>query len=231
MSKTTLNDYFYLIEENIITNKSLCIEGRLKIMSLEEEQNHINKLVNYDLFSNMKKRKETLSKEFEVHLIELISTNKINKFLNDRNHFFLLYIILEYHYFLKQFYHDGVPYAQDKFMNKLYTWDQKKLKNNKIEVTPASPQDYLKKFKSSATELLKHDNFYTFATTQRSRNKDRNLLINEMIELIVSDNYKNDKKYKGNLRNSEKSQLFIEQENQIKTLQAKSGKPYIKIIK
>ena len=73
-------------------------------------------------------------------------------------------------------------------------------------------------------------NYEYINKAKRAKEKDRNIIISEFINLIVCDNYIKDNDFKAKMRVTSNTNDFIETENKIQELRCKTQKKYIKTI-
>ncbi|MBP9566950.1 MAG: hypothetical protein KBE02_06725 [Sulfurospirillum sp.] len=176
---------------------------------------------------------DTKNESFKKQLVDIINRYAINNFANpQQKHFFLIYNTVHYNQVMGSFYKQGIPYREDKWLNKAQTKNEKNIKNKIIEFCPASPKEHLVKFKSLSEEILNNFDFdHNHQITTTNKIRERNCLIDALIDVIVSDNYINSNKgerksFYSDMRTSDKSKNFIQAENEIEKLSIKNKRCY-----
>ena len=124
----------------------------------------------------------------------------------------MIIIILKTNSILKVLYKDNVPFRDDKYLLKFKTSDKKAIKPS-LAYPPV--KDYLILARDRLSELIGFNFNYNETNYKRDRNKIKNELLDEFIDLIVSDNYGKDKKYKKDMRITNKSKNFLDEHNQL----------------
>ena len=188
--------------------------------------------------SELLKWLEEKDESFKKKLIDTINAEHLYNFTGNEYHFFLIYNIVHYNHIMGVLYKDGIPYPEDKWLNKAQTKNEKNIKNKKVEICSTSPKEHLVKFKSLSEEILNNFDFHTYYNTRRLKIKERNIIIDTLIDLIVSDNYAQEIHHaKGervafcsDMRNTKKTQDFIQAENEIEKLKIENKKQYYKTI-
>lgn len=154
-------------------------------------------------------------------LLEVINDYKIN--LTDFYHLMLINLTIKYYLIVKELHSRNYPYDETKHMDKIQTQNKKALKNNIQGTAPLSAKSYLQYFKLEIeTKCLHNFNFETLCKDERGKIRDRNILIDELIKIIVSDNYANEKKFHYDLRTSSKAKEHYENEQKLSDLKYKA---------
>ena len=192
-----------------------------------------------DYLSNLIKWLDTKDESFKKSLIKIINDEHLYNFNHGlQYHFFLIYNTVLFNLTMCKLWNDNAPYPQDKWLLKAQRQNEKNIKNKKIDFTPDSPHNHIVFFKARCDELLSNFDFNTLYTTRRDKIQAKNIIIDNLIDLILSDNYARIKgkhaPKKSNIRISSKSEEFIQLENEIEKLKIKNKrdkKPIDKNIK
>lgn len=173
---------------------------------------------------------ELLSDNFKSRLLRLM--NDYELYSPSYNHFYIIYKTVQTNQLLKKLYSvEDMPYSHYKYDVILTTLAKRAKKNGSTVYAEASPQRQVYYFKWKCEEFLSDFNFYHNQSTKRDKIKIRNELIDQLIELIVSDNYVKDKKYRFDTRISKVIKKFYDTEEKILDLKCKTHKNYVKLIK
>lgn len=172
---------------------------------------------------------EKKDESFKKSLIKIINDEHLYNFNHGlQYHFFLIYNTVLFNLTMCKLWNDNAPYPQDKWLLKAQRQNEKNIKNKKIDFTPDSPHNHLVFFKARCDELLSNFDFNTLYTTRRDKVQAKNIIIDNLIDLILSDNYARIKgkhaPKKSNIRVSSKSEEFIQLENEIEKLKIKNKK-------
>jgi hypothetical protein len=171
---------------------------------------------------------ELLSDNFKSKLVKLMDDWKIH---NAYDHFNLIYKIIQTNLILKNLYSDKkMPYSDYKYHLRLKTLQKIAIKKDINIYNHASPMNQIYFFKLTCEELLSNYDFDHNQSTQRGKIKIMNELIDELIELIVSDNFAQDKKYRTDTRISKRTKEFYAIEKEIQDMTLKTHQAYAKKI-
>ena len=141
-------------------------------------------------------------------LIQIINTYELHNFTHIK-HMNIIRLTLYYYLSIKELYEANIPYDETKHMEKMQTAHKKALKNKQSILYPAPVKNYLQKFINQSIEILENFDFYHKYNHKRELEKLRNTIIDELVEVIVSDNYAKDKKYHSDMRISKKAKEFF----------------------
>ncbi len=232
--------YRAIEEKNIDTLDKLKRYIEEIVLSYKKKEIALNEAIIYKKTDNF----EDLYKQIENILINYSSEfgclkyflNDINKYMKDStneftNNFFIvlnndfeafkelnyykilmIIIILKTNSILKLLYKDNVPFRDDKYLLKFKTADKKAIKPS---LSYPRVKEYLILARDRLSELIGFNFNYNETNYKRDRNKIKNELLDEFIDLIVSDNYGKDKKYKKDMRITNKSKNFLKEHNQL----------------
>lgn len=232
--------YRAIEEKNIDTLDKLKRYIEEIVLSYKKKEIALNEAIIYKKLDNF----EDLYKQIENILINYSAgfgclkyfLNDINKYMKDStseftNNFFIvlnndfeafkelnyykilmIIIILKTNSILKLHYKDNVPFRDDKYLLKFKTADKKAIKPSLFY---PRVKEYLILARDRLSELIGFNFNYNETNYKRDRNKIKNELLDEFIDLIVSDNYGKDKKYKKDMRITNKSKNFLEEHNQL----------------
>jgi|GEM_PF-3296678 len=168
-----------------------------------------------------------LSKHFEEQLLKVINENRLNKLESDR-YFYLVYNLIHYNLILNNTYESSEPLRDDKYLEKLER--QLTKKTSQVTIKSDTPQNHLRLFSDRSIELLSNFKFIV-GTTKREKNRNINFIIDDLIMVVVCDNYIKDKYFKEQMRVTEKIKKFIHTENERQAIYFKTKKRYFKTIK
>jgi len=178
--------------------------------------------MDYPLYTEILALKEQeifikLSNSFKTKILSIINNSALNYF-NDCQfkHFFLIRLAIVFNLQFKyQYYELSLPFGKDvsKYEDRAKTICKQGLKENIYYKVPKSPKDCLTFFKQKCNDKFLDDyNFNHLTNSIREKNRDKNILIDELIEAIVIDNYINDKHFSGTIRITDKSKKLYTKE-------------------
>ena len=219
MKYKTLNEWCKAFECHIIS----------KMITYDEilgEHYNRRALLFCDYLSDLLRWLEKKDEPFKQALINVINDEHLYNFTGNEYHFFLIYNTVLFNLTMCKLWNDNAPYPQDKWLLKAQRQNEKNIKNKKIDFTPDSPHNHIVFFKARCDELLSNFDFNTLYTTRRDKVQAKNIIIDNLIDLILSDNYARIKgrhaPKKSNIRVSSKSEEFMQLENEIEKLKIKN---------
>lgn len=163
---------------------------------------------------------DTLTNDFKSKLLEIIDTYELYNFDDfDLKHYHLVSLAFHFNIVLrKQYEVYSIRYFGndvEKFTRKMSAIKKKSYKlKEKTVISALSPKDNLCFFKMRCEEVLVDGTDYD--NEKRMQRRIKNDLIDDLIEAIVIDNYKNNTGFRGKIRITAKVvKMYEEEQNKI----------------